>query len=40
VIPAKNALLYYKQLQAAFAGKVTPQKAMQNVQTGLGTLNP
>ena len=31
VIPAKNTLLYYKQLQAAFAGKVTPQQAMQNV---------
>ena len=40
VIPAKNTLLYYKQLQAAFAGKVTPQKAMENVQAGLGTLNP
>jgi raffinose/stachyose/melibiose transport system substrate-binding protein len=40
VIPAKNTLLYYKQLQAAFSGKVTPQQAMQNVQTGLGTLNP
>jgi ABC-type glycerol-3-phosphate transport system substrate-binding protein len=40
VIPAKNALLYYKQLQAAFAGKVTPQQAMQNVQTGQATLNP
>ena len=40
VIPAKTALLYYKQLQAAFAGKVTPQQAMQNVQTGLATLNP
>jgi raffinose/stachyose/melibiose transport system substrate-binding protein len=40
VIPAKNTLLYYKQLQAAFAGKVTPQQAMQNVQAGQGTLNP
>jgi ABC-type glycerol-3-phosphate transport system substrate-binding protein len=40
VIPAKNALLYYKQLQAAFSGKVTPQQAMQNVQNGLATLNP
>jgi hypothetical protein len=33
-------LLYYKQLQAAFSGKVTPQQAMQNVQNGLATLNP
>jgi raffinose/stachyose/melibiose transport system substrate-binding protein len=40
VIPAKNTLLYYKQLQAAFSGKVTPQQAMQNVQAGQGTLNP
>jgi ABC-type glycerol-3-phosphate transport system substrate-binding protein len=40
VIPAKNTLLYYKQLQAAFSGKVTPQQAMQNVQNGLATLNP
>ena len=40
VIPAKIALLYYVQLQAAFAGKVTPLKAMQNVEAGLKTLNP
>jgi len=40
VIPAKVALLYYVQLQAAFAGKVTPLKAMQNVEAGLKTLNP
>jgi raffinose/stachyose/melibiose transport system substrate-binding protein len=40
VIPAKDALLYYKQLQAAFAGKVTAQQAMENVQHGLSTLNP
>jgi ABC-type glycerol-3-phosphate transport system substrate-binding protein len=40
VVPAKVALLYYKQLQAAFAGKVTPAQAMKNVDTGLGTLNP
>ena len=40
VVPVKVALLYYKQLQAAFAGKVTPQQAMQNVQNGLATLNP
>jgi ABC-type glycerol-3-phosphate transport system substrate-binding protein len=40
VVPAKVALLYYVQLQAAFAGKVTPLKAMQNVEKGLKTLNP
>jgi ABC-type glycerol-3-phosphate transport system substrate-binding protein len=40
VVPAKVALLYYKQLQAAFSGKVTPAQAMKNVDTGLGTLNP
>jgi ABC-type glycerol-3-phosphate transport system substrate-binding protein len=40
VVPAKIALLYYKQLQAAFAGKVTPAQAMKNVDSGLGTLNP
>ncbi len=40
VVPVKVALLYYKQLQAAFAGKVTAQQAMQNVQNGLATLNP
>jgi raffinose/stachyose/melibiose transport system substrate-binding protein len=40
VIPAKVALLYYVQLQAAFAGKVTPLKAMQKVEAGLKTLNP
>jgi hypothetical protein len=34
------ALLYYVQLQAAFAGKVTALKAMQNVEAGLKTLNP
>jgi hypothetical protein len=28
------------QLQAAFAGKVTPLEAMQNVEKGLKTLNP
>jgi hypothetical protein len=39
-VPAKIALLYYKQLQAAFAGKVTPAQAMKNVDSGLGTLNP
>jgi raffinose/stachyose/melibiose transport system substrate-binding protein len=40
VIPAKIALLYYVQLQAAFASKATPLKAMQNVEAGLKTLNP
>ena len=40
LIPVKVALLYYQQLQAAFAGKVTPLKAMQNVQKGLKRLNP
>ena len=40
VIPLKEALLYYVQLQAAFAGKTTPQQAMENVQKGLKTLNP
>jgi raffinose/stachyose/melibiose transport system substrate-binding protein len=40
VVPVKVALLYYKQLQAAFSGQVTAQKAMQNVQNGLKTLNP
>ena len=34
VVPVKVALLYYKQLQAAFSGKVTAQQAMQNVQKG------
>jgi len=40
IVPLKVALLYYVQLQAAFAGKVTPLKAMQNVEAGLKTLNP
>src|SRR5438132_8596743 len=40
IVPLKVALLYYVQLQAAFAGKVTPLKAMQNVDAGLKTLNP
>ncbi len=40
LIPAKAALLYYVQLQAAFAGKTTPPQAMKNVQEGLKTLNP
>jgi ABC-type glycerol-3-phosphate transport system substrate-binding protein len=40
VIPLKEALLYYVQLQAAFSGKTTPLQAMKNVQKGLKTLNP
>jgi ABC-type glycerol-3-phosphate transport system substrate-binding protein len=40
VVPAKVALLYYVQLQAAFAGKVSAAQAMTNVQNGLKTLNP
>src|SRR5216684_2794415 len=32
VVPAKVALLYYVQLQAAFAGKVSPSQAMKNVE--------
>ena len=40
IVPLKVALLYYQQLQAAFSGKVTPLKAMQNVDAGLKTLNP
>jgi ABC-type glycerol-3-phosphate transport system substrate-binding protein len=38
VIPVKIALFYYKELQAAFAGRITPQAAMQSVQTS-ATLN-
>ena len=34
VVPVKVAILYYKQLQAAFAGKTTPLQAMQNVDKG------
>jgi ABC-type glycerol-3-phosphate transport system substrate-binding protein len=40
IVPLKVALLYYVQLQAAFAGKATPLEAMQNVEKGLKTLNP
>ena len=40
VVPLKVALLYYQQLQAAFSGKTTPLKAMQNVDKGLASLNP
>ena len=40
VVPLKVALLYYQQLQAAFSGKATPLKAMQNVDKGLASLNP
>jgi len=40
IVPLKVALLYYVQLQAAFAGKTSPLQAMQNVDKGLKTLNP
>jgi ABC-type glycerol-3-phosphate transport system substrate-binding protein len=40
VVPVKVAILYYQQLQAAFSGKTTPLKAMQNVDKGLKSLNP
>src|SRR5438445_5470705 len=40
IVPVKVAILYYQQLQAAFSGKVTPLKAMQNVDAGLKTLSP
>jgi len=40
IVPLKVALVYYVQLQAAFAGKTTPLKAMQNVEDQLKTLNP
>jgi ABC-type glycerol-3-phosphate transport system substrate-binding protein len=40
VIPLKEALLYYVELQGAFSGKTTPLQAMKNVQKGLKTLNP
>ena len=36
----KVALLYYVQLQAAFAGKTTPLKAMQNVDKGSEDAQP
>jgi len=40
VVPLKIALLYYQQLQAAFALKTSPLQAMQNVDKGIKTLNP
>jgi ABC-type glycerol-3-phosphate transport system substrate-binding protein len=40
VVPLKIALLYYQQLQAAFALKTSPAQAMQNVDKGIKTLNP
>ena len=40
VIPVKVALFYYKELQAAFSGRVTPLAAMQAVQTSAAALNP
>jgi raffinose/stachyose/melibiose transport system substrate-binding protein len=40
VIPAKVALFYYKELQQAFAGKVTPLAAMKAVDQDVSQLNP
>lgn len=40
VVPAKIALFYYKQLQAAFAGHATPAAAMQSVEASAKQLNP
>ena len=40
VIPVKVALFYYKELQAAFAGRTTPLAAMQSVETSVKQLNP
>jgi ABC-type glycerol-3-phosphate transport system substrate-binding protein len=40
IVPLKIALVYYQQLQQAFSGKVTPLKAMQNVDKQLKVLNP
>jgi ABC-type glycerol-3-phosphate transport system substrate-binding protein len=40
IVPLKIALLYYQQLQAAFSGKTSALKAMQNVDKGLKSLNP
>ena len=40
VIPVKIALFYYKELQAAFAGRATPLAAMQSVQASAKALNP
>jgi ABC-type glycerol-3-phosphate transport system substrate-binding protein len=40
IVPLKVALVYYQQLQQAFSGKLTPLKAMQNVDKQLKVLNP
>ena len=40
VIPVKVALFYYKELQAAFAGRTTPLAAMQSVDASVKQLNP
>jgi raffinose/stachyose/melibiose transport system substrate-binding protein len=40
VIPVKIALFYYKELQAAFSGHVTPLAAMQSVEASAKSLNP
>jgi ABC-type glycerol-3-phosphate transport system substrate-binding protein len=40
VIPAKIALFYYKELQQAFSGKVSPGDAMQAVQDNAAQATP
>jgi ABC-type glycerol-3-phosphate transport system substrate-binding protein len=40
VIPAKIALFYYKELQQAFSGKVSPKDAMQAVQDDAAQASP
>jgi ABC-type glycerol-3-phosphate transport system substrate-binding protein len=40
VIPVKVALYYYKELQAAFAGRTSPMAAMQAVDSSAKQLNP
>jgi raffinose/stachyose/melibiose transport system substrate-binding protein len=40
VVPVKIVLYYYKQLQAAFAGRVAPAGAMQAVESSAKQLNP
>jgi ABC-type glycerol-3-phosphate transport system substrate-binding protein len=40
VVPVKVALYYYKELQAAFAGRTSPSAAMQAVETNVKQLNP
>jgi raffinose/stachyose/melibiose transport system substrate-binding protein len=40
VVPVKIALFYYKELQAAFAGRSSPTAAMQSVEASAKQLNP